>query len=59
MPISHYQHVLVRCETPNFFLVLVLDLPRRQIYGHHVLDLRRLRPHMNVWSRTREALISA
>lgn len=42
MPVSHYQHVLVRCETPNVFLVLVLDLPRRQVYGHHVLDLRRL-----------------
>jgi hypothetical protein len=42
MPISHYQHVLVRCDTPNVFLVLVLDLPRKQVHGHHFLDLRKL-----------------
>jgi WD40 repeat protein len=42
MPISNYQHVLVRCDTPNVFLVMVLDLPRRQVYGHHLLDLRKL-----------------
>jgi hypothetical protein len=42
MPISNYQHVLVRCDAPNVFLVLVLDLPRRQVHGHHLLDLRKL-----------------
>jgi hypothetical protein len=39
MPTSYYQHVLIHCETPNVFLVLVLDLRRRQVHGHHVLDL--------------------
>jgi hypothetical protein len=42
MPTSNYQHVLVSCETSNVFLVLVLDLPRRQVHGHYLLDLRKL-----------------
>jgi len=42
MPISNYQHVLVRCDVPNVFLVLVLDLAHRQVHGHHLLDLRKL-----------------
>jgi hypothetical protein len=37
-----YQHVLVECETPNVFLVLVLDVPARSVAGHHLLDLNRL-----------------
>jgi hypothetical protein len=37
-----YQHVLVECETPNVFLVLVLDVPGRLVAGHHLLDLNRL-----------------
>jgi hypothetical protein len=39
MPVSRYQHVLVRCESPNVFLVLVLDLQLRVVHGHRVLDL--------------------
>ncbi len=42
MSISAYQHVLMACETPNIFLVLVLDLQRAEVHGHHVLDLRQL-----------------
>lgn len=42
MPATDHQHVLVRCDAPNVFLVLVLDLRQRQVYGHHLLDLRRL-----------------
>ncbi|XVU23970.1 hypothetical protein ACQPZJ_43165 [Actinoplanes sp. CA-054009] len=37
-----YQHVLVECERPNVFLVLVLDVPARVVTGHHLLDLNRL-----------------
>jgi hypothetical protein len=36
-----YQHVLVECETPNVFLVLVLDVTARSVTGHHLLDLNR------------------
>jgi hypothetical protein len=42
MPATNHQHVLIRCETANVFLVLILDLRQRQVYGHHVLDLRKL-----------------
>ncbi|MFC6019700.1 hypothetical protein ACFP2T_26270 [Plantactinospora solaniradicis] len=42
MPISNHQHVLISCETPNVFLVLVLDLRHDTVYGHHLLDLRVL-----------------
>ncbi|WP_346122206.1 hypothetical protein [Micromonospora coerulea] len=37
-----HQHVLVDCETPNVFLVLVLDLHASSVLGHHLLDLNRL-----------------
>ena len=36
-----YQHVLVECETPNVFLVLVLDVAAQSVAGHHLLDLNR------------------
>ncbi|MFD0855995.1 hypothetical protein ACFQ07_27395 [Actinomadura adrarensis] len=42
MPSGCHQHVLIRCETPDVFLVLVLDLPRQRVHGHHLLDLGRL-----------------
>ena len=42
MPGGVYQHVLVDCDTPDVFLVLVLDLPYAAVYGHHLLDLHRL-----------------
>jgi len=34
-----FQHVLVECEAPNVFLVLVLDMPGSSVVGHHLLDL--------------------
>ncbi|GAA2864373.1 hypothetical protein Acy02nite_71660 [Actinoplanes cyaneus] len=42
MPGTALQHVLVECETPNVFLVLVLDVPGGSVAGHHLLDLNRL-----------------
>lgn len=42
MPVHAYQHVLIAGEVTNVFLVLVLDLQRGEVYGHHVLDLRQL-----------------
>jgi hypothetical protein len=42
MPATGHQHVLVKCEDANVFLVLILDLRRRQVHGHHLLDLRKL-----------------
>jgi hypothetical protein len=39
---GQYQHVLVACESPNVFLVLVLDLHVLAVLGHHILDLNRL-----------------
>ncbi len=37
-----FQHVLVECETPDVFLVLVLDVPGNSVVGHHLPDLNRL-----------------
>lgn len=37
-----YQHILVECETPNVFLVLVLDVPARSVAGHRLLDLNQI-----------------
>ena len=39
MPAGHRQHVLVNCETPNVFLVLVLDLTAGEVLGHYLLDI--------------------
>jgi hypothetical protein len=41
MPHLAVQHVLVRCEVPNVFLALVLDLDARRVRGHHLLDLNK------------------
>ncbi|MFC0030206.1 hypothetical protein ACFFMM_11815 [Micromonospora chaiyaphumensis] len=41
-PDGAHQHVLVDCETPNVFLVLVLDLHACSVLGHFLLDLNRL-----------------
>ena len=40
MPSGTLEHVLVRCATPQIFLVLVLDLRFGTVYGHYLLDLR-------------------
>ena len=34
-----WQHVLVRCDEPNVFLGIVLDLSVNKVLGHHLLDL--------------------
>jgi hypothetical protein len=39
MPASGLQHVLVDCERPNVFLVLVLDLATETVLGHYLLDI--------------------
>lgn len=39
MPNGRLQHVLVNCETPNVFLVLVLDLRTETVLGHYLLDI--------------------
>ena len=41
MPGDRYQHVLIACQTPNVFLVIVLDLHTLSVLGHHLLDLNR------------------
>jgi len=39
MPAGRLQHVLVNCETPNVFLVLILDLNAETVLGHYLLDI--------------------
>jgi hypothetical protein len=39
MPDGNLQHVLVNCEKPSVFLVLVLDLSNRVVVGHYLLNL--------------------
>ncbi len=34
-----YQHVLVNSEHENVFMVLVLDLSRKRVVGHRLLNL--------------------
>jgi hypothetical protein len=36
-----FQHVLVSSEDKNVFMVLVLDLRARGVWGHRLLDLNR------------------
>jgi hypothetical protein len=38
-PNGRFQHVLVKSENKNVFMVLVLDCPARTVYGHRLLDL--------------------
>lgn len=42
MPGGPYEHVLLACETPNVFLVLVLDVSSSTVLGHHILNLNHL-----------------
>jgi hypothetical protein len=39
---GRWYHVLVESADRNVHLVLVLDLERRVVLGHHLLDLNRL-----------------
>lgn len=34
-----HQHILIQTDVPNAFLVLVVDIARRSIMGHHFLNL--------------------
>ena len=36
---GRFDHVLVMARTKNVYLVIVIDLTRDVIYGHHLLDL--------------------
>lgn len=36
---GRYQHVLVNSEDENVFMVLVLDMRRRSVLGHRLLNL--------------------
>jgi len=38
---SRFDQVLVVTNTPNIFLVVVVDLDRDSIHGHHLLDLNQ------------------
>ncbi|HEX9833048.1 MAG TPA: hypothetical protein VGA66_08200 [Mycobacterium sp.] len=40
-PTGRYQHVLVDSEDKNVFMAIVLDLHRRDVLGHRLLDLNR------------------
>jgi hypothetical protein len=40
-PSGRFQHVLVNSEDQNVFMVLVLDISRRKVLGHRLLDLNR------------------
>ena len=39
---DRYDHVLLPLTRTNVFLVIVVDLKNRCVYGHHVLDLGAL-----------------
>nr|WP_321442364.1 hypothetical protein [uncultured Hyphomonas sp.] len=36
-----FDHVLVVTQTPNVFVVVIVDLVRNEIFGHHLLDLNQ------------------
>jgi len=40
-PDDRYDHVMVMTRTKNVYLVVVVDLVRDAIYGHHLLDLNK------------------
>lgn len=40
-PSGRFEHVLVRSDDRNVFMVLVLDRPALAAYGHRLLDLNR------------------
>ena len=39
-PESH-QHILLNTEMENIFLVVVVDVTNKSIYGHHLLNLNQ------------------
>lgn len=36
-----YQHVLLFTDTENCYMVIVIDVARKKIAGHHLLDLNK------------------
>ena len=38
---SSYDHVSFSCEVKNVFLVLILDLNKKEVFGHKILDLNK------------------
>jgi len=40
-PTGRFQHVLVNSTDKNIFMVVVLDVPKRVVLGHRLLDLNR------------------
>ena len=38
---GQFQHVLVNSEDKNVFMVIVLDLLERRVYGHRLLNLNK------------------
>ena len=41
-PSGEFQHVLVNSEDKNIFLAIILNLPARQVVGHHILNFNAL-----------------
>lgn len=40
-PDRKYDHVLIPTETPNVFLVIIVDLSTQLVFGHHLLNLNQ------------------
>jgi hypothetical protein len=40
-PTGRFQHVLVDSNDKNVFMVVVLDIPGRTVFGHRLLELNR------------------
>lgn len=38
---GRFDHVQVMTKTKNVYLVVVVDLPRDVVHGHHLLDLNK------------------
>jgi hypothetical protein len=41
-PNGHYEHVLIATEDKNVFLVIVINVKRVEVHGHHLLNLVEL-----------------
>ena len=39
---GRYEHVLINSNDRNVFMVLVLDLKEKKVFGHHLLNLNEL-----------------
>lgn len=41
-PAGHLEHVLIRSDTRDVFMVIVIDALNKVVVGHHLLDLPNL-----------------